>query len=216
MLTQINENKRGKGRSQYDIFNEDELENEILPDYLAYLRELAKEETSDISPFSNYIEPTKNRFFFKGNYDNLNPYPEQMKIQNKNLGNDDEDDDLTILEDIFENDRNILKSFSRNYNTPEKFRNGHETKDEVFFPKSNEVYSKQPKEVYYPEERQLAYDNYISPKNDVFGKNKMESGDGVYTEGGVVYLKDEEKGWQLNCVYRNFSILPEKGEGLLC
>lgn len=189
LIKEINKNKRARSNNRYEIFDgEEDMENDISPDYFAYLSEFPKE-TLDRLPDFKIFGPTKEKYNLADDFESDDRYAPESESRGY-----DKDDDLSLLENIFTSDRDILKSFSRNYNTPEKFRNGQETKDEVFYPKSSPVFRlNQPIDFYYPDERQFAYDNYNNPESEELIKNE-EDDNGVYTEGGVVYLKKPRKG----------------------
>lgn len=195
MLKNGNKNeKRGRQQQQQpDSF-------EIPSGYLNYINELPDDDNDNDSVYKHpYLYNIENEYDLRKEYDSKsNPYL-------KNLRYDDDDDDvdesnlenLSIFDRVLTNDRrkNLLKSFSRNYNTPEKFRKGHESKDEVFYPKLlSFINGDQSMEYYYPEDRQIVYDGYggITDNND-FTKLDDDNNDGVYTEGGVVYIKDDGK-----------------------
>ncbi|EEB18641.1 conserved hypothetical protein [Pediculus humanus corporis] len=193
MLKNGNKNEKRGRQQQPDSF-------EIPSGYLNYINELPDDDNDNDNVYKHpYLYNIENEYDLRKEYDSKsNPYL-------KNLRYDDDDDDvdesnlenLSIFDRVLTNDRrkNLLKSFSRNYNTPEKFRKGHESKDEVFYPKLlSFINGDQSMEYYYPEDRQIVYDGYggITDNND-FTKLDDDNNDGVYTEGGVVYIKDDGK-----------------------
>ncbi|KAK6631075.1 hypothetical protein RUM43_014171 [Polyplax serrata] len=188
----INNDKRARGKNGYEVFEADDADEETMsPDY--FLNTYTNEVPDDSNlPNFNYLDAVNPKVQPSDDYESSNGYP-----SDSDTGNYDRDVDLTIVENIFANDGNILKSFSRNYNTPEKFRHGHETKDEVLYPKSSSyVRFDQPLEFYYPGERQFAYDSFGEEYRQEEGDRSkpVEDDHGVYTEGGVVYLKDDRTG----------------------
>lgn len=197
--------RKPKDRSEgFEQYNEED-EDYIYSPELVYLRQLA--ELSEMVP--EPVEPPVSRIHFTERYNTPDNF--RQGVESRDYV---EDADPVFLQQFAEQGERSPNSFWRNYNTPDKFRDGIETKDAVIYPEQNPLLYLNRQNAYLaPEGREFIYENFQNDENLPGDRKSGENLEGVYTEGGMVYLKDGGKGErcsdsfrQIRCIKCSFGL----------
>lgn len=129
----------------------------------------------------DYVQYSKPKINLTGRLGSTNIF--QIASDDEEAEEEEEEDQERAALGAFDRGMNM---FSRNYNTPEKFRNGFESRDLVIYPEKIHF-----PRLTAPGEREYLYETFKN--DDGSGGRSEDPVERVYTEGGSLPFKDKGK-----------------------